>query len=94
MRDPFGPGFGHPVFFILQGLISFFILLVVVGLIFLLVRFLLTATTAAKLYIANNSPAATPAAAAPTAPAPTESDAPTVVKPATKPRTPKAPPAE
>jgi predicted lipid-binding transport protein (Tim44 family) len=62
--DGFGRGFGwliHWIGALVWGLGSFLLFLVVVGLIFLLVRFLLHATTAAKLYIAKNSPPATPA---------------------------------
>ena len=57
---------------------------VLAGLIFLLVRFLLVATTAAKIYVAKNAAeTATPAVVTPAATAATP----------TKPRTPKAPPA-
>ena len=58
----FGHGDNYPgmVWFLLNGLVAFFIFLVVVGLVFLLVRFLLTATTAAKIYIAKNSPRTPP----------------------------------
>jgi hypothetical protein len=58
------------------------LIVVLAGLVFLLARFLLVATTAAKIYVAKNSPAATEHAPAPETPAPV-----------TKPRTPKAPPA-
>ena len=63
----FGNGYGwgafHFIGTIVGGLVTFFMVLVVAGLVFLLVRFLLVATTAAKIYVAKNSPAK-PAAAA------------------------------
>jgi predicted lipid-binding transport protein (Tim44 family) len=99
----FGP-FGHFIGAIVGGLLSLFLFLVVIGLLFLLVRFLLVATKAAHIYVAKNSPAAPPAAtprsgsAGPAyAPKPTTVVAPTTPvattppKPATKPRTPKPP---
>jgi len=63
----FGHGGNYPgvVWLLLNGLVAFFIFLVIVGLIFLLVRFLLTATTAAKIYIAKNTPRPTPASTHP-----------------------------
>ena len=99
----YGPGlFGQHILGLIATALGTLVLVVVaIGLIFLLVRFLLVATTAAKIYVAKNSPAkpvATTAAAA--APAPAASAAPTTTAPAatkpataTKPRTPKAPPA-
>ena len=47
------------------GLICFFLILVAAALVFLLVRFLLVATVAAKIYVVKNSPVklAQPAAA-------------------------------
>jgi len=67
-------GFGHIIGAFVGALLCFFIFLVIVGLIFLLVRFLLAATTAAHIYIAKNStpvvvtrPTATTAPVAPTA---------------------------
>jgi predicted lipid-binding transport protein (Tim44 family) len=87
-----GTGFGwvgHMLANIIGGLLSFFALLIVAALIFLVVRFLLVATRAAQLYVDEHSPKAPSAATAPTAsaaPAP-------AAKPATRPRTPKAPPA-
>ena len=107
----FGPGMGfHGAFGFLAGLISvlFFLLClaVVIGLIFLLVRFLLVGTRAAQLYVAQHEPAkpaatetivtARPAAAPATTTAPATAAKPaTTTKPATtsRPRTPKAPPA-
>jgi len=90
-----GFGFAHLLQLIAGGLFAAFLFLVGVGLVFLLVRFLLVATRAAQLYIANNSPAAPaePAASAapvtPTtvAPAPTTA---TATKPATRSPKPKA----
>jgi len=98
---------GHVSFAIGAILYGLFILvLVAVGLVlaFILARFLLVATQAAKIYVANNgattpttvaAPVATPDAPAP---APTSEPlvAPTVTatKPVTKPRTPKTPPVE
>ena len=88
-------GYGHAgllwgVLGFIASVIGTIVLLAVIGgLVFLLVRFLLVATTAAKIYVAQNSPAtpAEPAATVePTAPAP-------ATPPATKPRTPKTPPA-
>jgi predicted lipid-binding transport protein (Tim44 family) len=98
-----GPGiwglgwFGQLVSTIIGGLLALFALLVVAGLIFLLVRFLIVATRAAQLYVDNHGPAkptahAESAAAPTTKPAPTTKAA-TTTAPATKPRTPKAPPA-
>jgi len=96
---------GHVSFAIGAILYGLFILvLVAVGLVlaFLLARFLLVATQAAKIYVANNggatqSTVAAPVApAAPTAPRTPATPTPVVVteKPATKPRTPKTPPAQ
>ena len=75
--------FGPLLMNVLCGILAIFTMLVVIGLIFLLVRFLLVGTKAAQLYLAKNAPpAATPATTA-TTPA---------TAPA-KPRTPKTPPA-
>ncbi|MCU1578024.1 MAG: hypothetical protein JWP19_228 [Rhodoglobus sp.] len=86
--------FGHLIGVIVGALFCFFMVLVVIGLLFLFVRFLLVATTAAKIYVAKNSPArpVTPAAAstAPAATKPTTTPT-TLAKPATKPRTTKPP---
>lgn len=92
-------GFGHFVGVIVGGLLSFFLFLVAVALIFLLVRFLLVATRAAHLYIAKNSPpaprSATPGGSAGAAYAPRTTAVATspaaVAKPDTKPRTPRPP---
>ncbi|MEP6480657.1 MAG: hypothetical protein ABJA94_01475 [Rhodoglobus sp.] len=96
-------GFTHLVTLIVGGLLSFFLFLVVVALLFLLVRFLLVGTRAAHLYIAKNSPAATTPAARPattaaavakaaTAPAkPAAASAKPTTKATAKPRTPKPP---
>ncbi len=81
-------GYGH-----VWGALAFFasvigtlvLVVVLAGLIFLLVRFLLVATTAAKIYVAKNAPATTVTAATATPPAAAETP--------TRPRTPKAPPA-
>ncbi|CAN5155607.1 hypothetical protein BH09ACT5_BH09ACT5_17220 [soil metagenome] len=100
-------GYGHGG--LLWGILGFIasvigtlvLLAVAAGLIFLLVRFLLVATTAAKIYVAQNTPAApaepatpaettTPATATPAAPA--EPVAPPT-RPVPRTRTPKAPPA-
>lgn len=94
---PFGP-FAHFGMVVIGGLLWLFMLLVAIALIFLLVRYLLVATKAHQLYIAQNTPPAAaptvsaPAAtsAAPTVSAPAPKPAPTT-KPAPKPRTPKTP---
>jgi hypothetical protein len=90
--DGFGWGFPHALFLVINGIVALFLFLATVGIVILFVRFLLHATTAAKIYVAKNStpepsPSAPVTPVAPSAPA----DLPT--KPATKPRTPKAPPA-
>ena len=97
-------GFGHFIGAVVGALFGFFVFLVIVGLLFLLVRFLLTATKAAHIYIAKNSPAAAPRATPPAsgsagaayAPRTTTVATPVtpvtpVVKPATKPRATKPP---
>ncbi|MDF1479229.1 hypothetical protein PYV02_09065 [Leifsonia sp. H3M29-4] len=104
-----GPGmwgfgwFGHVVGTIIGGLLTLFAVLVIAGLVFLLVRFLIVATRAAQLYVDRHAPTtpaspAASAAAAPTttkaAPAPAAKPTPAAAtKPAAKPRTPKTPPA-
>lgn len=107
-----GPGmwgfgwFGHVVGTIIGGLLTLFVVLVIAGLVFLLVRFLIVATRAAQLYVdrhAPTTPASPTASAAPTtttaattkaAPAPATKPTPAATtKPAAKPRTPKTPPA-
>ena len=83
----------HILGIIVWGMASLVALLIVVGILILLVRYLLVATKSHQLYLANNSPAApaeptttaTPMTTAPTTPAPTT--------PAPRTRTPKAPPA-
>jgi predicted lipid-binding transport protein (Tim44 family) len=105
-----GPGmwgfgwFGHLVGTIIGGLLTLFAVLVIAGLVFLLVRFLIVATRAAQLYVDRHAPAAptspaASAAATPTtttkaAPAPATKPTPAAAtKPPAKPRTPKTPPA-
>jgi len=100
---------GHVSFVIgaiLYGL--FILLLVAVGLVlaFLLARFLLVATRAAKIYVAKNggttpttvaapvAAAEAPTTAAEPAPAPVVPPTATTTKPVTKSRTPKTPPVE
>jgi len=60
-----GPGrFGGGLFgvarWLIEGLLSVFVLLLVIALVFILVRYLLIATTAAQLYVAKNSPPKAP----------------------------------
>lgn len=99
MINPDFPPFGGPFHIlgmIVWAMASFLTLVVIVAILVLLVRYLLVATRAHKLYIANNTPAAAPSApaATPAAPATPAATTPTVVqKPVSKPRTPKAPPA-
>lgn len=56
----FGNGFGwgalHLVGALVNGLVSFFLILTAAALVFFLVRFLLVATTAAKIYVAKHTP--------------------------------------
>jgi cell division protein FtsN len=99
-----GPGmwglgwFGHIVGAIVGGLVSLLVLLVVAGILFLLVRFLLVATTAARIYVAKNTPAAPTDSLGDAAPATVSSpavDSPPVDPGAPapkKPKTPKTPP--
>jgi uncharacterized membrane protein len=65
-NDGFGPAgwFAHLFGMAIMGIFSLILLVVIVGLIFLLVRFLLVGTTAAQLYISKNAPAASTTAAA------------------------------
>jgi hypothetical protein len=91
MRFPphgFGPGLGVFGIFedILAGLVFLICLAVVVGVLFVLIRFLLVATKAAEIYVAKNG--TQPEPTAPTTPAPTSS-APTTSAP--RPRAPKPP---
>jgi hypothetical protein len=58
MRFPHGPGFGMfggILESIIAGLFFLVCLVVIVGLLFILVRFLLVATKAAEVYVAKNS---------------------------------------
>ena len=89
MRFPHGPGgfgmFGEIYAQIVSGLIFIICFVVVVGLLFVLIRFLLAATKAAEIYVAKNSPvepASTPVAPAPapTPAAPAAPAAPTETK--------------
>jgi predicted lipid-binding transport protein (Tim44 family) len=104
MRFPHGPGFGAFGGIIESVVAGMFFLLcfaVVVGLLFVLVRFLLIATKAAEIYVAKNSTAqpVAPATTAPAATTPvtttTASTTPIATAPVTKPtprtRTPKPP---
>ncbi len=86
----FGGWVGHAVMTVVSGLFALASLLVVIGLLFLFVRFLLVATRAAHLYVAKNSPPA-PAVTTTTAPLATSTVV-TAVKP-TSTRPPKTPPA-
>jgi predicted lipid-binding transport protein (Tim44 family) len=94
-------GYGHAgllwgVLGFIASVIGTIVLLAVIGgLIFLLVRFLLVATTAAKIYVAKNTPDAPVTPSEPVVPAATSTTTPatTVTPPTTKPRTPKTPPA-
>lgn len=93
---------------VVWGFFSLLALAVIVGLVFLLVRFLLVATRAAQLYVQQNEPAKTVAPQAPAVPpvpsAPASATTPTTATvPTTKPhtphtpknpKTPKTPPAE
>ena len=73
MRFPGGPGFGFysVVTDVVGGLLFILAVVVVVGLIVILVRFLLVATRAAEIYIAKNRPSegvTSPGAPAPVTP--------------------------
>jgi cytoskeletal protein RodZ len=59
MNDGFGPvgWLAHLLGMAVMGIFSLIVLVIFVGLIFLLVRFLLVGTAAAQLYISKNSPA-------------------------------------
>jgi len=108
MMDFDGPGrFGGGLFgvvrWLIEGLLSVFVLLVVIALLFILVRYLLVATTAAQLYVAKNSPPkapvvnAKPSPVAPTSPVAPAAPVPPAATAATKPqrttKPPVAPPA-
>ena len=102
MRFPYGPGgfgmFGGIFADILAGLVFIICFVVVVGLLFVLVRFLLVATKAAELYLAKNTPAQPVTASTAATPATPEASATTTTTPAAKApatlptRTTKAPP--
>src|SRR4051812_48485901 len=103
MWNPYGgpfDGIAHGLGLLVLGFIWIIVLAVIVAVLVLLVRFLLVATTAAKLYVAEHSPAAavvdaaSPAAGT-TVPAPgtTPPGTATAAPEAKKPRTPKTPPA-
>ncbi len=61
-------GIGQVFTDVMAGLVFLICLAVVVGLLFVLVRFLLVATKAAEIYVAKNSSATTTQAAAATVP--------------------------
>jgi cell division septation protein DedD len=99
-----GPGYGFGIWHALQSAFmaigGFLLLIIFLGLVAVLVRFLLVATKAAELYVAQNGSKSTASdvVAAPPTPAPAEPVGPvgaseTPPKPAPRPRTPKAPPA-
>lgn len=105
----YGPGAGFGWFqiagAIIYGLFTLLFLLALAAIAFILVRFLLVATTAARLYIAKNGPlpSVTPLPDAPNPPATTTTtpipmDAPPVAPPAPRasrePRAPEPPAAE
>src|ERR1700712_699093 len=100
MRFPHGPGgygmFGGILEDILVGLFFLICFAIAVGLLFLVVRFLLAATRAAEIYVANNGPvrAAEPVAPpAPVTPAPAAPQASAAKAPvATRARSVKTPP--
>ena len=105
-----GPGYGgwglwHALQSAFMAIGGFLLLIIFLGLVAVLVRFLLVATRAAELYVAQNrleptAPDAVGRAAAPVAPAPAEPVGPVGApeapaappKPAPRPRTPKTPP--
>lgn len=95
MWNSYGPfDFIHGLGLLVVGFFWLIALAVIVAVLVLLVRFLLVATRAARLYVEKNSPTAPVTPAAPASPAPTTVTPTTPVeKPDTKPRTPKAPPA-
>ena len=90
MRFPHGPGFGMfggILESIIAGLFFLVCLVVVVGLLFILVRFLLVATKAAEVYVAKNSVAKN-SPVVKDSPTPVVKDSPTPsVAPAAAPRT-------
>ena len=82
----FGFGWGHGFMAVIQtfvcGVVALLAFAVAVGLIFLLVRFLLVATRAAQLYVAEHEPHRPVGPAAPSAPA--ASTTPTAATPVAK----------
>ena len=72
MRFPHGPGgfgmFGGIFADILAGLVFIICFIIVAGLLFVLVRFLLVATRAAEIYVARNGPAQSAVATTPEKP--------------------------
>ena len=99
-----GPGRGWGVWHALQAAFmaigGFLLLIILLGLVVLLVRFLLVATKAAELYLAQNASKPTPPDAVAESTAPVEPVGPvgapegpaSLTKPAQRPRTPKQPP--
>lgn len=85
----FGFGWGHGLIAVIEafasGLIALLAFIVIVGLVFLLVRFLLVATRAAQLYVAKHEP---PRPAAPPAPVAAQAPAAASSAPATAPVSP------
>ncbi len=93
MRFPNGPGFGlfgGILMDVLAGLLVIIGFIVLVGLLVVLVRFLLVATKAAELYVAQHSPQQTATPAVPVTPvvAPAETKPTTTPTRARAPRTP------
>jgi hypothetical protein len=90
-----GPGFGFlgTVFTdILAGFVFVIVVVLVVAVLVVLVRFLLTATRAAELYIANNTAKDEPAIVETPPAAPTATNSPVITKPTpTRARTTKPP---
>lgn len=78
--------FGHVIITIVTGLVSLFLVLAAIAIVFLFVRFLLVATRAAQIYVAQNTPAK-PAAPTPTVTAPATTPAPTAPAPTPAPTT-------
>ena len=99
MNHGFGPGGGGiaHVFLAIGGFVVWLIALaVIVGILVLLVRFLLVATRAAKLYVATHEPAKpvahTPAPATTSPAVVSDPVSEPLAKPAAKPRTPRPKP--
>jgi len=97
-----GGHIGFAIGALLYGLFILALVAVALVLAFLLARFLLVATQAAKIYVAKNGTTTTTLAAPVTEPATPAAEAPSSVvppavsttKPVAKPRTPKTPPVE